>query len=169
MSFGTFKVGQLLRVKTDHSFVKLHPQLDEPTVIWEALKTFWENNYSVRNWGERVTGMGRQVPKNTMEWVTAIKMECAWDMGAKEVHQRDLAKEVRLDIGDMLMVMEIIVTPWKKRYRRAGGGEKRQRFSYVKFLATQEGKAVYLHHDTSHMHGTFRATNIDENIFELLS
>ena len=161
-----YRVGQLLRLKTAHSFVRLHPHFVHPNQIWEPLKIFWQSKSNRCGWGDR-SQEKRYVPNDSKEWVTAIKMECAWDVGAKyKIDQRDLAGHVVLDSGDMMMVMEVIVTPWKKKYKFAGGSEKRQRFSYVKFLASYKSKPIYLYLDVSHMHGTFKSVELDDWLFE---
>lgn len=165
--FDTYQVGQLLQLKTESPFVQLHPHFVQPIQIWEPLKIFWSNKSNCYNWGEQLTGTPRPAPKGVREWVTAIKMECAWDVANKfKIDQRDLAKEIYLLPGDMLMTIEVIVTPWKKRYRFAGGSVKRQRFSYVKFLASYKDKPIYLFRDISPVWDTKKLNARD---FHLLS
>lgn len=170
-AFDTYKIGQLLQLRAEHTFVKLHPYFVQPNQIWEPLQVFWDKKSNRDIWGVRdVMGPPALVPTGALEWVTAIKMECAWDVAAKyKIDQRDLAKEIYLIPGDMLMVMEVIVTPWKKMYRYAGGSVKRQRFSYVRFLATYRDKPIYIYHDVSHVYGTYISCGIDPELFDLLS
>jgi len=165
-----YRVGQLLQLKIAmHGFVKLHQHFVHPGQIWEPLKIFWDCKENRYDWGVRVAGMPNSVPTGADEWVTAIKLECAWDVGCEyKIDQRDLAKEIIFCRGDMFMVMEVVVTPWKKQYRFAGGGEKRQRFSYVKFLVSLDGKPIYVYHDVSHLHGTHESVGIDTELFKLL-
>lgn len=163
-----WEVGRLVRVREDHKpgFVQIHPHFVQPRQIWEPLKIFWRKKSNIRYWGNRGQNDEPRMPTTIDEWITALKMECAWELGDKGIHQRDIAKRQLLEGNSILMCTEVVVTPWKKRYRFAGGSVRRQRFSYVKLLATVNDVPMYLYRDISEWWDTRK---IETWIFDVLA
>jgi hypothetical protein len=162
-------VGQLVTLKRPYvSFAELHPYFVHPGQIWEGLSIFWSKKTNRKHWGRwppMLEGREGLVPYFPEEWNTALLLEYENDLRGEEA-----CTCLYLPDKATLLVLEVMVTPWKKKYRHRELAQstsrkiKCQRFAYVKFLASVDGTPAYLYRDIS---SNWETLEIDERLFQV--
>ena len=140
-----WRVGQLVALVDPIHLNELHPFFVHPRQIWKGVSIFWNARARRDRRFQSMNANPSEIPRSHEEWYLALAVEYRSELG------NDVVRPWEMHEGDVLMVLEVIPTPWKKKYRHAGGGAKRERFSYVKLMSTPDGanRPVFLFHDIS--------------------